>query len=121
MMRRMSCIELLMIIIFNIYSNTETRDIVFNKKSFDICDEFFNTTNCYYFACIDSIYQCGEGNLLVQFSYLFCKLVLFYFNKKKTPFSSGGALLALTYKSLTQSDQICLIILNLNFFIQMNY
>ncbi|CAF1271142.1 unnamed protein product [Adineta steineri] len=63
-----------------IYSNVQTRHIhlskTLSKKSIHICEQYLNITDCYYFSCIDSIYQCGRENLLVQVSYAFCEAKL---------------------------------------------
>jgi hypothetical protein len=116
-------------ILFFICYNVQTRQIPLTKnslkRSFDVCDQYLNATNCYYFACIDSIYQCGEGNSLVQFSYPFCKFLYFDILIRKM-FSSGVALLERTYNSLTRSGQVwsqvsqtCLM-QELNYFLKSN-
>ena len=45
---------------------------------FSVPSHPIRSPDCYYFACVDSIYQCGEGNLLVQVSYPLCKLACFW-------------------------------------------
>lgn len=94
------------------------------KSSLRICDKFLQANNCYYFSCIDSIYQCGKENILVQFSYPFCKhFLLFFCSIKRMKYLSGDALFERSYKSLTrpgqvwtEASQICLM-QELNYFL----
>ncbi len=75
---RLFSIHYLVVILFNIYHNVQTLSIRHSPKtSLHICDQFFHINNCYYFSCIDSIFQCGQENLLVQFSYSLCKFEIY--------------------------------------------
>ena len=76
------------------------------QKQVDICEEFVHRLDCYYFACIDSIYQCGSQNILVQFSYLFCKLIRSFVILPYLSLLLGNALLERISSSLTSSAQI---------------
>jgi len=71
-MIRLSSIHYFVFILFNIQIFSIVNS---SRDSLRICDQYFQVNNCYYFACIDAIYQCGRENLLVQFSYTLCKLI----------------------------------------------
>ena len=64
--------RLIGLFLFGVFKDIHTHPY---RKSVDTCDRFANAMDCYYFACIDSIYQCGSRNLLVQFSYHLCKTI----------------------------------------------
>jgi hypothetical protein len=93
--------HLVVFFLFGIFNDVQNHPY---RKSFQICDQFSRVMDCYYFSCIDSIYQCGSKNLLVQFSYHFCKFV-FSLIKAVKQFFSGEATLERTYSSLTRSGQ----------------
>ena len=43
-------------------------------RKYDECEEFYNTSDCYYFPCLEPHYTCGPYSHLVRFSYDFCLL-----------------------------------------------
>ena len=84
----------------------ECRRYAFVQASLKLCDQFYNATNCYYFACVDSVYQCGEGNLLVQFSNRLCKCALPSWSiRRRENVFLGQATLEETFQSLTQKGR----------------
>ncbi|UJR27005.1 hypothetical protein I4U23_008310 [Adineta vaga] len=81
-----------------LYYPIQARTIHDQKTSLNLCQQFLNLTDCYYFSCLDSVHQCGRDNILVQFSYRFCEAVLERVYKSLT--SSG--------KQWSRRSQICL-------------